>query len=197
MNGEDIAFCRSHYKDPRASFLHLKHSNRSYAPEQTASFQPYPFEDESFDLATALSVWTHLNEADGIFYACEVARTLRSGGKAVLTFFYLDEDYEKFLKEGISEPSIYSVREPARYRFDQPVDGSADWLCPAWVPVPESAIGITPAGMDRLQDEAGLRAEQVPSRPVEEHAGALLSGRVHLLESLGDRCRERNLVFGV
>lgn len=156
VNRDDVAFCQSHYADPRASFVHLTHSNRSYAPGQAALFEPYPFGDETFDVATALSVWTHLNEADGIYYAKEVGRLLRSGGKAVITFFSLDADYVAFLENGIQRPSIYSVRKPDRYRFDVPVDGSPDWLCPSWVPVPESAIGVTPRGLERLQEQSGL-----------------------------------------
>jgi SAM-dependent methyltransferase len=157
INADDINFCRRHYQDPRISFVHLEHSNRSYAPGQTAKFTPYPFEDASFDLATGLSVWTHLNEADALFYGKEVARCLRPGGKAVITFFSLDEDYQRFLQDGINRPSEFSLRDPGKYRFDQSVDGSRDWLCPAWVPVPESAIGVTSDGLDRLQDQSGLR----------------------------------------
>jgi SAM-dependent methyltransferase len=160
VNADDIEFCGQHYSDSRVGFLHLEHANRAYATSQRSTFQPYPIEDGSFDLATALSVWTHLNEADGIFYACEIARALRPGGRAVITFFSLDSDYQRFLEKGIDEPSAFSFRDPARYRFDRPVDGSSDWLCPSWVSVPESAIGITPAGMNRLQEQSGLTLDE-------------------------------------
>lgn len=156
VNAGDVAFCRRHYDDPRVSFLHLEHNNRLYARNQGPTFKRYPLADETFDVATALSVWTHLNEADAIFYAKEVARVLRPGGKAVITFFSLDDEYRRFLEAGIDRPSPYSFRDPGRYRFDVPVDGSQDWLCPDWVHAPEAAIGVTPAGLERLQQESGL-----------------------------------------
>jgi SAM-dependent methyltransferase len=81
----------------RFSFAHLAHSNRTYAPDQARAFPPYPIADASVDIVTAQSVWTHLNEADAMFYFGELARTLRPAGKAIVTFFYLDDGYRESL----------------------------------------------------------------------------------------------------
>jgi predicted SAM-dependent methyltransferase len=50
-------------------------------------------------LVTALSVWTHLNEADARFYFKEISRVLKPDGKAIVTFFLLDEQYPGNWKE--------------------------------------------------------------------------------------------------
>ena len=41
--------------------------------------------------------------------------------------------------------------------FDQPVHGSDAWFCPKWAKVPESAIAVTSAGLDRLIAAAELK----------------------------------------
>jgi hypothetical protein len=41
--------------------------------------------------------------------------------------------------------------------FDRPAYGSAEWYCPAWAEVPESAIGVTQSGLDRLATVAGMK----------------------------------------
>lgn len=160
VNPRDIAFAKAQYPDSRISFAHLEHSNRSYAPKQATKFSPYPFPANTFDVVTALSVWTHLNEADGIFYAKEVARVLKPGGKAIITFFYLDADYEAF-KGSVPDHSAFSLRPPKNYVFTQDIDGSEDWLRPSWTPDPESVVGVTPKGLERLQEQAGLRLDTV------------------------------------
>lgn len=146
--------------DPRVSFQHLDHSNRTYAPDQAAKFPPYPFADGSFDLATALSVWTHLNEADATFYLAEVSRVLRPGGKAIITFFVLDEDYTSFLTNRPAE-NPFSKRDPKKHSFDQAVDGTDDWRCPSWVQTPEEMIGVTPAGLEKLKAASGLAIDAI------------------------------------
>lgn len=160
ISEHDIALCRKYHDDPRMKFIHLTHSNRAYATEQEAQFEPYPLPDESTDLATALSVWTHLNEADATFYLAEVARVLRPGGHAIITFFVLDEEYKAFLAGPIESPSPYSFRDPAKYRYDVPVDGSDAWFCPEWVSAPEWAIGVTSEGIARLTAASGLEVVQ-------------------------------------
>ncbi len=156
ISHEDIDLCLRLGHDSRFSFVHLDHSNRFYAPGQESNYPPYDLEDATFDVVTALSVWTHLNKPDAIFYGKELCRVLRPGGKAVLTFFHLDDHYQDFLTR-IPDQSAYSLRKPRRYVFDQPVDGSPDWCCPSWVAQPEVAIGVTPRGMQDFQAETGLR----------------------------------------
>jgi SAM-dependent methyltransferase len=68
VNAAEIEQCQRQYSDSRFKFIHLPHKNRVYASDQAPTFEPYPLDDNSFDVVTALSVWTHLNEADATFY---------------------------------------------------------------------------------------------------------------------------------
>lgn len=172
INRDDVGYCQRYYDDPRFKFVHLEHKNRAYAAQQQAAFTPYPFPDNAFDAVTALSVWTHLNEADATFYMAEIGRTLRPGGKAVITFFLLDAEYESFLASNPPETSAFTLRNPQRYRFDQPVDASDAWFSPAWAGIPESAIGVTPAGLARLEQASGLTVAQIKHGYWHERPGA-------------------------
>lgn len=149
---------RQRADDPDITFQHLNYNNRTYAEGQSAKFAPYPFADGSFNLATALSVWTHLNEADATFYLSEVARVLRPGGKAIITFFVLDEGYQAFLNSRPNE-NPYSKRNPKIHTFDVATDDSDAWRHPSWCKTPEEMIGVTPEGIDRLCAASGLKLE--------------------------------------
>jgi len=165
ISKEDLAIARRVWSNPRpdaprVSFIHLDHSNRTYAPGQPKKFPPYPMADASFDLATALSVWTHLNEEDAVFYLGEVSRCLRPGGKAIITFFVLDDGYQELLTSRPAE-NPYSKRDPTKHTFDVATDGSDAWRHPSWVQTPEEMIGVTPAGLERLAKTSGLKVDAI------------------------------------
>jgi SAM-dependent methyltransferase len=120
-------------------------------------------ESGSFDMVTALSVWTHFVEDDAVFYFREVARALRPGGKAILTFFLLDRTYRDGLSSRTAAPGRFHRTPQDRWIFDRPCDGSGEWLHPGWTKVPESAVGVTEAGLERLLADSGMeRIEQHP-----------------------------------
>lgn len=60
-------------------------ANHPIAAEPSSSTPPAPFESNSFDLVMAVSVFTHLNEADQDLWLAEVGRVLRPGGLAMLS----------------------------------------------------------------------------------------------------------------
>lgn len=95
----DINFCSNHFKSKHYNFIHFDLSNQMYAKPQNSKLKPWPIEDKSKDLVTALSVWTHLDEKGAKFYFKEIQRVLRKGGKAIITFFYLDEKYKDSLSK--------------------------------------------------------------------------------------------------
>ena len=51
-----------------------------------------------------------------------------------------------------------------KWIFDQPSYGSDAWFHPKWAKIPESAVGVTSIGLDRLTSSAGLRL-------IEHHQG--------------------------
>jgi SAM-dependent methyltransferase len=152
----DIKFCRNHYPPSSFEFIHFDSSNPAYAPSQKSKRLKWNLEDERFDLVTALSVWTHLNEEDALFYIKEVNRILKIGGKAIITFFLLDDLYERSLKIRSSEKGKYHFTSQNMWIFDKPAYDSEAWLCPKWAKVPESAIGVTNVGFERLITESEL-----------------------------------------
>jgi SAM-dependent methyltransferase len=157
VSRRDIAFCQGHFDPQRFSFVHLDVANTAYAAGQQNSLKPWPVEDSSFDMVTALSVWTHMKEDEALFYLSEVQRVLRPGGTAIITVFLLDEAYRQSLSARSARPGAYHMTMQDQWIFSQPAYGSDAWFCPAWASrVPELAIGITPAGLDRLLQRSGL-----------------------------------------
>lgn len=155
---EDVEFCRKNYPFPNYSFIHLEIKNASYAQTQLKSEVPWPVPGDYFDLVTALSVWTHLNENDAVFYFKEISRVMKSGSKAIITFFYQDE-----------APELKRTKEMGRYHntqqdlwiFSEKAYRSENWRTTPWARVPEDAIAITPDGLKKLCDESGLKVELV------------------------------------
>jgi SAM-dependent methyltransferase len=153
----NVEFCREHYPADCCEFIHCDASNPMYAPDQKTDGTPWPVEDDSVDLMTGLSVWTHLNEADSRYYLKEVGRVLKPGARAIITFFVLDGLYRDSLPHRSGRPGRYHDMPQDHWIFDQPTYGSRDWLHPAWTKVPEQAIGVTEQAMAQLLEDSGLR----------------------------------------
>jgi SAM-dependent methyltransferase len=156
VSRRDLDFCRRHYPSPPFEFVHLDVNNPFYAPDQAALRQPWPLGDARFDLVSALSVWTHFKEEDAVFYFAEIARVLKPGAKAIVTFFLLDPLYFGSVGLRTGQQGRFHMTSQGRWVFDQPVNGSDAWFHPRWAAVPENAIGVTQAGLNRLIAHSGL-----------------------------------------
>lgn len=153
---KDIDFCRKHYPSANFEFIHFDVNNPAYAPAQKDGKLKWPIESESVDLSTALSVWTHLNEEDALFYFKEINRVLKPDGKAIVTFFLLDETYRNSLDIRARQEGRYHMTSQEQWVFDKSSYESDAWFHPKWVKVPENAIGVTEAGLDRLASSSGM-----------------------------------------
>lgn len=142
INKASIDACCRHYKEQIASFFHYEAPNAYYSDGSAAQVARWPFDDGSFNFVSALSVWTHLAETDWRHYLSEVVRVLRPSGRAMISFFILDDDYEKALPMKDSRISNYYPQPKNKWIFDKTAYDSADWLCPSWAKVPEVAIGV-------------------------------------------------------
>jgi SAM-dependent methyltransferase len=153
---EDIAFCKSHFDQENYSFIHLDVANPTYASDQSKEHKPWPVADNSQDLVTALSVWTHLNEDDALFYFTEIKRVLKTGGKAIITFFLLDEAYHKSLADRTTAPGKFHSTKQNEWVFSVDAYNSQNWYTTPFARNPEDAIGVTRDGMDLLLKASGL-----------------------------------------
>ena len=156
VSKKDIEFCHSHYPSRQFSFIHLDVKNPAYAPHKKNGGKKWDIEDNSFDLVTALSVWTHLNEGDAKFYFKEISRVLKSNGRALITFFLLDDLYKKSLDARTKAKGRFHMTFQDKWIFDQSAYGSEAWFSPIWAKPPESAIGVTREGLNSLMIESGL-----------------------------------------
>ncbi|MBD3407005.1 MAG: methyltransferase domain-containing protein [Candidatus Lokiarchaeota archaeon] len=151
----DIEFCREHYPASLYEFQHLDAKNAVYSPLQDSIHTPWKLEDSSVNLVTALSVWTHFDQADALFYFQEVDRVLKSEGKAFLTFFLLDKEYEQSLAGRSPLQSAYHKTPTDKWIFDQ-YSVSTHWRHPEWAKISENAIGVTPTGIQQLLEKTDL-----------------------------------------
>lgn len=154
VNQEYINFCKSHYDFPNYTFIHHNVKNPVYADGQPDQREKWPVESGSLDLVTALSVWTHLREEDALFYMKEVARVLKPGKKAMITFFYLNPEYYHSLDKRNDAPGQYHMTNQDQWVFDKNAYGSQHWFCV--YDVPEKAMGVDEQGMKMLAKEANL-----------------------------------------
>ncbi len=92
---EGVAWCQANItpRFPNISFQHANLYNSFYNPEgtETAATFRFPYDDASFDLVIATSVFTHLHRPDAAHYLAETARVLRPGGRSFITHFLLTE----------------------------------------------------------------------------------------------------------
>ncbi len=156
VNEKDINFCKNHYPDESFLFKHLCTFNQAYAPEQRQCGRQWDIPDKSIDMLTALSVWTHLNEKDAVFYFKEIGRVLKPGGKAIVTFFLLDKTYYDSLEIRSDKPGRYHNTNQTKWIFDNPCSQSGMWFNPKWVKMTEDAVAITERGIDTLISNTGL-----------------------------------------
>jgi len=157
LSTADIAFCRRHYRGRQFEFVHLPIYNEQYAAGQARERVRWPLANATFDMVTALSVWTHLNEDDAVFYVKEINRVLRPGGRALITFFVLDDAYRQSLPLRTERAARYHATDKRWWVFDKACSGSGEWFCPTWATCPEVATGVTPRALEMIVQATALR----------------------------------------
>jgi len=152
-----IDYCQSQFKASNYQFIHFDVANQMYVRNQKSELHPWTIEDQSQDMVTALSVWTHLKEKDARFYFKEVARVLKPGGRAIISMFLLDELYQASLPKRENALGRYHLTPQKNWVFDTPAYGSKNWFSPGWIKVPEKAMGIKDTGLQLLLEESALK----------------------------------------
>lgn len=89
-----IKWCRKHItsKYPNFEFYHVDLDNPRYnAGSLQAKDYVFPFDDHSFDFVYLTSVFTHMLPEDMENYVGEIARLMRPQGRALITYFLLND----------------------------------------------------------------------------------------------------------
>ncbi|MBT0608439.1 class I SAM-dependent methyltransferase [Aequorivita echinoideorum] len=157
VSKSNIDFCKSHFTNSKLRFHHFDVNNAMYANNQESKYKPWAIESDKMNLVTALSVWTHLNEEDAIFYFKEIFRVLKKGGKALITFFYLDNLYYESLDYRKNKKGQFHNTSQSDWIFDTKAYNSDNWFYPSQLNIPENAIGINKFGLEKLLEHSGLK----------------------------------------
>ena len=93
---ESVRWCADNITPrwPRFKFQHADVFNDFYNPSSATKAKDFrfPYADDCFDLTFLTSVFTHMLPEDVAGYTREIARTLKPGGRAVITFFVINEE---------------------------------------------------------------------------------------------------------
>ncbi|HWT95519.1 MAG TPA: class I SAM-dependent methyltransferase [Solirubrobacteraceae bacterium] len=103
VNRDGIGWCRRRYaRHGNFRFQVADLYNRRYNPHgaHAASEYRFPYDDARFDLVIQTSVLTHLLEEEADHYLAETARVLKPGGRALLTWFLLDDGSRAAVRGG-------------------------------------------------------------------------------------------------
>jgi SAM-dependent methyltransferase len=102
--GDSIIWCQEHLtaRYPNFQFLHADLFNERYNPtgHYAAEDFKFPFEERQFDFIFLTSVFTHMLPEGVKNYLAEIARLLCVEGRALLTFFLLNEPQQALAAQG-------------------------------------------------------------------------------------------------
>jgi SAM-dependent methyltransferase len=120
--------------------------NAAYNPHAEVQARDYrfPYPNSSFDFTFLTSVFTHMLPQDLEHYAREIARTLKPRGRAVITFFILNNESERLLKESHGRLSFQHSYAGGQVRVQDPSN-------------PEAAIAYPEVTVRKLLGQSGMR----------------------------------------
>lgn len=103
LHGPSIRWCRRRFgARPNFSFERMDVRSEAWNPRGRRAPEEYtfPFDDASFDLVLVKSVFTHMRPAGVERYLGELSRLLAPGGRALASFFLLNERQAGLRREG-------------------------------------------------------------------------------------------------
>lgn len=109
VNRDSVAWLQEHYRGhENFRFQHIDVHNTMYQPGGSDAPESFtlPFPDETFDVTLLKSVFTHLMPAGVRTYLKEIGRTLKPGGRAVITYFLLNDESRAFMRRGLDKMSL-------------------------------------------------------------------------------------------
>jgi SAM-dependent methyltransferase len=134
---------------PNFQFVRADVYNRQYNPQGqvTGAAYVFPFDDESFDVIYAASLFSHLLPDETANYFRQSARVLKVGGKCLFSFFALDN----YKGPGTTVSP--------NYVFEHPLEDH-DGIAVRFPEFPDALIGYKQSVIERLARDAGLRVSR-------------------------------------
>jgi SAM-dependent methyltransferase len=133
-----IGWCRRAYRGHRnAHFLRADLFHPRFHPggAHSAAEYRFPYDDASFDVVVATSVFPHLLEQEAAHYLSEAGRVLAPGGHFLGTFFVLDRESRAAIARGDATfPFLDAEEHVAVVSDEHPDDAVAydrEWLAKA------------------------------------------------------------------
>jgi SAM-dependent methyltransferase len=124
IHGESIRWLQEQYRErPGFRFSHANVYNKMYNAGGSLKASEYrlPYADGTFSLALLKSVFTHMLPEDMRRYLGELSRVLRPGGRAVITYFLLNDESRAFVGQGKDEVKMrFDWQGDARCRVANP-----------------------------------------------------------------------------
>lgn len=110
-----VKWCTNAYRHHHSFRFHFADvNNKQYNPvgPHKASEYRFPFPDSSFDFIILTSVFTHMLPNDVGHYLSEITRVLKPDGRCLITYFLINSDSQRHIREGSS-----------RYTFRHKIEG--------------------------------------------------------------------------
>jgi SAM-dependent methyltransferase len=147
---EAIAWCSDSISSryPNFRFQVAEVENTAYRPDAngTADEYRFPYRDADFDVAFAISLFTHLLPASANRYIEEIERVLKPGGKVLLTWFLLNDESERGLEQGSADRDFPHRQGPCALATRR---------------IPELAVAYQESFVLGTLERAGLRLERL------------------------------------
>ena len=97
-----VKWCQKYIssKYPNFNFKYIPLHNDLYTKKgQNANTFKFPYEDDTFDKVILLSVFTHMLPKEIENYISEIKRVLKKGGLCYATFFIINEEAKRLMKD--------------------------------------------------------------------------------------------------
>jgi SAM-dependent methyltransferase len=149
--------------------------NTFYNPrgQVTAAAYRFPYADDTFDIVYAASVFTHMLPEGAANYFRESARVLKPGGRALFSFFLLDN-----YRPGRARPLGFAH---PRFNFDHPYGAYGDMFAIVVPDNPEQMTAYRLRLLEGFAADARLSLEQEPVPGIWSGATATWAGAQDLL----------------
>ena len=157
---EGVDWCNEHYKAyPNFRFSHADIYSSFYNPTgatRAAKYQ-FPHPSEDFDFVFLSSILTHMLPKEMRHYFDEIARVLRPGGTALITFFLLNQGSRDYLALKSDQPGGFD--KEGELNLPHELD---DGLCRLWDPaLPEKAVAHDEERVRAFYRETGFEIVDV------------------------------------